>query len=189
MKRILREPLLHFLLLGAGLFIAFSLVPKSGGGDELRKIVITQGQLDSLVEGFARTRQRPPTREEWEGLIRDKVRQEVYYREALALGLDKDDTIVRRRMAQKMQFLAEEVPFRPSRPRRIEAGIRRRTPTTFAWSQSHVSSGVSQPDSRGRKRRGRGAGTCSQAERVGCESCRGDGRPLMFRIITAMAAR
>jgi hypothetical protein len=108
MKRILREPLLHFLLLGAGLFIAFSLVPKSGGGDELRKIVITQGQLDSLVEGFARTRQRPPTREEWEGLIRDQVRQEVYYREALALRLDKDDIIIRRRLAQKMQFISDD---------------------------------------------------------------------------------
>ena len=62
-----------------------------------------------MWEGFTRTRQRPPTREEWEGLIRDRVREEVYYREALALGLDKDDTIIRRRLQQKMEFVSDDL--------------------------------------------------------------------------------
>lgn len=108
MKRILREPLLHFLLLGAGLFIAFSLMPKSNGSGEAGKIVITQGQVESLIEGFTRTRQRPPTREELQELIQARVREEVYYREALQLGLDKDDLIIRRRLAQKMQFISDD---------------------------------------------------------------------------------
>ena len=62
-----------------------------------------------MRESFTRTRQRPPTREEWEGLIRARVREEVYYREALALGLDKDDTIIRRRLQQKMEFVSDDI--------------------------------------------------------------------------------
>ena len=100
MKRLLKEPLVHFLLLGAGLFIVFGLMPKPSVSGEARTIVVTQGQLASMWEGFTRTRQREPTHEEWEGLIRQRVREEVYYREALALGMDKDDTIIRRRLQQ-----------------------------------------------------------------------------------------
>ena len=108
MKRILKEPLLHFFLLGAALFAAYSLISRGSSG-EPGKIVITQGQLASMREGFIRTRQRPPTRDEWEGLIADRVREEVYYREALALGLDRDDLIIRRRLRQKMEFITEDV--------------------------------------------------------------------------------
>ena len=62
-----------------------------------------------MVVGFSRTWQRPPTREELDGLLRDRVQEEVYCREAMALGLDKDDTIIRRRLRQKMEFLTEDV--------------------------------------------------------------------------------
>jgi len=103
-----REPLLHFLLLGAAIFAAYSLVAR-GTGNEPGRIVVTQGQLSSMKESFTRTRQRPPTTEEWEGLIRDRVREEVYYREALALGLDKDDLIIRRRLQQKMEFVSDGI--------------------------------------------------------------------------------
>ena len=71
-----------------------------------------------MVEGFTRTWQRPPTREELEGLIRDRVREEVYYREALALGLDKDDMVIRRRLRQKMEFVTDDVVARGSTDRR-----------------------------------------------------------------------
>ena len=99
---------MHFLLLGAAIFAAYSLVAKGTTG-EPGKIVVTQGQLASMMESFTRTRQRPPTSEEWEGLIRDRVREEVYYREALALGLDKDDIIIRRRLQQKMEFVSNDI--------------------------------------------------------------------------------
>jgi hypothetical protein len=108
MKRILKEPLLHFLLLGAVIFAAYSRVSHRAS-HEPGKIVITQGQVASMVEGFARTWQRPPTREELEGLIRDRVQEEVYCREAMALRLDKDDTIIRRRLRQKMEFVTEDI--------------------------------------------------------------------------------
>ncbi|HME72395.1 MAG TPA: peptidylprolyl isomerase [Myxococcota bacterium] len=107
MKRILKEPLLHFLLLGVVIFAAYGVVSKHTSSDP-GKIVITQGQVESLVMSFTGTRQRPPTGEELEGLIRDRVREEVYYREALALGLDKDDLIIRRRLRQKMEFITDD---------------------------------------------------------------------------------
>ena len=108
MKRLLKEPLLHFLLLGAAIFVAYSFVSKRSS-DEPGRIVVTQGQVASMVVGFSRTWQRPPTPEELEGLIRDRVQEEVYSREAMALGLDKDDTIIRRRLRQKMEFLTDDV--------------------------------------------------------------------------------
>ena len=108
MKKLLREPLVHFLLLGAGLFVAFGLVGERTGS-EPGEIVATQGQIESLAIGFARTWQRPPTDTELEGLIQDYIREEVYYREAMALGLDKDDIVIRRRLRQKMEFVTDDV--------------------------------------------------------------------------------
>ncbi len=108
MKAILREPLLHFLLLGIALFALYGRVA-ARGRDEPGRILVSQGDVAAMAIGFTGTWQRPPTREELEGLIRDRVREEVYYREALALGLDKDDTIVRRRLRQKMEFLTDDL--------------------------------------------------------------------------------
>ena len=108
MKRLLKEPLLHFLLLGAAIFIAYGVVSKRTSG-EPGQIVITQGQVASMVEGFARTWQRPPSSEELQGLVRDRVRDEVYCREAMALGLDKDDTVIRRRLRQKLEFVSDDI--------------------------------------------------------------------------------
>jgi len=108
MNRILREPLLHFVLLGAAIFAADSLVSQRSG-DEPANVVISAGQITSIELGFTRTWHRPPTSDELEGLIRDRVREEVYYREAMALGLDKDDTIIRRRLQQKLEFLTDDV--------------------------------------------------------------------------------
>ena len=108
LKRLLMEPLLHFLLLAAGLFLAYSLIG-GRGGSEPGKIIVTQGQIENLVTGFTRAWQRAPTAEELEGLVRDHVREEVYYREALAIGLDKDDTVIRRRLRQKMEFVTEDI--------------------------------------------------------------------------------
>ena len=108
LKAVIREPLVHFLVLGAGIFCAYGLVARSTGM-EPRKIVVTQAQIESLATRFARTWQRPPTDDELEGLIGDYVREEVYSREAMTLGLASDDTIIRRRLRQKMEFLTEDL--------------------------------------------------------------------------------
>ena len=105
--RLAREPLVHFLLLGALIFGAFKII--SGATVEPGKILITQGRIESLETAFGRTWRRPPTASELEGLLRDYVREEVFAREAIALGLDKEDTIIRRRLRQKLEFVSEDV--------------------------------------------------------------------------------
>jgi hypothetical protein len=105
--RFLGEPLLHFLLLGALIFGVFKFI--SSETIEPGKILISQGRIESLETAFSRTWRRPPTASELEGLIRDYVREEVFAREAVALGLDKDDTIIRRRLRQKLEFVSEDV--------------------------------------------------------------------------------
>ena len=71
------------------------------------KIVVTEGRVRQLAQVFAKTWQRPPTPEELRGLIDEFIKEEIYYREAIKLGLDRDDTLIRRRMQQKMEFLTE----------------------------------------------------------------------------------
>jgi hypothetical protein len=112
MTRLLREPLVHFLVLGAALFVVFGLAGKSTGGAP-GKIVVTKTQIEALASGFARTWQRPPTADEVDGLIQDRVREEIYCREAIALGLDKDDPVIRRRLRQKMEFVSEDAATEP----------------------------------------------------------------------------
>jgi hypothetical protein len=106
MTRWLREPLLHFAVLGAALFAAYALVrPASSGSSE---IVVTQGQVASLVAQFQGTWQRAPSDDERRGLIDTYVREEVLYREGLALGLDRDDPVIRSRIKQKAEIIGED---------------------------------------------------------------------------------
>jgi parvulin-like peptidyl-prolyl cis-trans isomerase-like protein len=105
--RFLREPLVHFLLLGALIFGAFKFI--SSEIIEPGKILISQGRIESLEIAFSRTWRRPPTASELEELVRDYIREEVFAREAVAVGLDKDDTIIRRRLRQKLEFVSEDV--------------------------------------------------------------------------------
>ena len=103
---LLREPLVHFLILGGALFLLGTWLDDDTA-PAANEIVVTPGVVEHLSAGFARTWQRPPTPDELRNLIEDHVREEVYYREALALGLDRDDQIVRRRMRQKIEFLTD----------------------------------------------------------------------------------
>jgi hypothetical protein len=108
--RWLREPVLHFLGIGAALFGLYAWLGDrgagAGGGGE---IVVTRGRIASIAETFGLAWGRPPSEDELAGLVREFVREEVLVREALALGLDRDDTVVRRRLAQKMEFLTEDL--------------------------------------------------------------------------------
>jgi hypothetical protein len=107
-KSVLREPLLHFLAIGAALFLYFHWTG-GGSGPASNRIVLTAGQIEHLVAGFSKTWQRPPTEAELKGLLDDWVREEIAVREAMAAGLDRDDTIIRRRLRQKLEFLVEDV--------------------------------------------------------------------------------
>jgi parvulin-like peptidyl-prolyl isomerase len=104
LKRLLREPLFHFLMLALVIFALYDALDPTGA----RKpddIVVTASKIDQLTSIFTKSWQRPPTAEELKGLIDDYVKEEIYVREAFALGLDKDDTIVRRRLRQKIEFM------------------------------------------------------------------------------------
>jgi hypothetical protein len=103
-----REPLIHFLALGAALFLLDALVGGENPGPD-RRIVVTQADKERLESLWELQWKRPPTPDELAGLVKEHVREEILYREALALGLDRDDTIVRRRMAQKIEFLAQDL--------------------------------------------------------------------------------
>ncbi|WP_162918930.1 peptidyl-prolyl cis-trans isomerase [Taklimakanibacter deserti] len=105
--KLLREPLLHFLLIGAVLFGAFQLTRSGDGETAQGEIVVSAGQIASMEAIFSRTWQRPPTAAESQALVNDYVRDEVFYREALAMGLDRDDAVIRRRMRQKMEFISD----------------------------------------------------------------------------------
>jgi hypothetical protein len=104
--RIIREPLFHFLIVGAAIFAIHGLITRHRT-DKPGEIVVTQAAIENLVTGFTRTWQRPPTEDEFQGLVRDYIREEGAYREALTLGLDRDDMIVRRRLQQKLEFVSD----------------------------------------------------------------------------------
>jgi hypothetical protein len=129
-SRLLRDPLLHFLLAGAALFALYGLV---SDGDDQRpdRIVVSEQHVAMLAETFARTWLRPPTEAELRGLVDDYVIEEILYREALALGLDRDDLIVRRRMRQKMEFVSADLA--PAEPTEEEVAVfLREHPERFA---------------------------------------------------------
>ena len=106
MKSVLREPLLHFVVIGAALFLYFQW--SSGAGLGSNRIALSTAQIEHLAAGYTKAWQRPPNDAELKGLIDDWVREEIAVREAIAAGLDRDDTVIRRRLRQKLEFLAED---------------------------------------------------------------------------------
>jgi hypothetical protein len=100
---LLREPLVHFLVAGALIFVVLSGRPPDTGE---RRIVVDEAAVSGLVNRYVQAFRRAPSNEELDGLIRDYVRGEVYYREALRLGLDQDDEVIKKRLRNKMLAIA-----------------------------------------------------------------------------------
>jgi hypothetical protein len=107
LKRALREPLLHFFALGALVFLYYSW--RSSDIDDTESIVVSRGQQTNLIETFEATWGRPPTQHEFVALIDDYLREELAYREGSARELDRNDTVIRRRLRQKLELLAEDL--------------------------------------------------------------------------------
>jgi len=108
LKKWLREPLLHFLLIGAALFLLYG-IQNDGLVDDGNRIVINQADFNRLSALWEKKWQRLPTRDELDGMIKAQIREEVLYREALTMGLDQNDSIVRRRLAQKVEFIFSDI--------------------------------------------------------------------------------
>lgn len=111
MLRILREPLVHFVALGALIFAAYSALGPAAEDPalEARSVRVSAGELEWIENSWRLRWNRPPTEAERRGLVDAYVRETILYREALAMGLDRDDPIVRRRLAQKLEFLSDDL--------------------------------------------------------------------------------
>jgi peptidyl-prolyl cis-trans isomerase C len=107
--RWIREPLVQFTILGAVLFLGWAFVSDLFAEDDSRRIVMAEAEIELLADGWQRQWQRPPTADELQSLVDSRVREEVLYREAQAMGLDVNDIVVRRRMVQKMELLSQDL--------------------------------------------------------------------------------
>ena len=108
-SKLLKEPLLHFLLIGVGLFFLFSQLNSDEEASDTQQIIINKSKLEVLSGIFMEENSAPPTDKEIQELLENNIREEVLSREAIAMGLDKDDRVIRHRLAQKMQYLFEDV--------------------------------------------------------------------------------
>jgi len=108
--RLLHEPLVHFAAIGVVLFAVAGLRGEAEPRPE--EIVLASGDIANLAALFERTWRRPPTEAELDGLVEARIREEVLYREALAMGLESDDPVIRRRLVQKLEFLTDDLAAR-----------------------------------------------------------------------------
>jgi hypothetical protein len=114
-KKMVREPLVHFLVIGAVLFLLFgwkgkpASMPGGQAGTQAAQITVSRDAIEQMNSQFAKTWQREPTEEEQKGFVEDLIRNEIFYREAIAIGLDRDDEVLKRRLRQKMEFIYEDI--------------------------------------------------------------------------------
>lgn len=109
-QRFLGEPLLHFVIVGVVLFGAYRLVsPEPEESADPKKIELTKDDVRQLAVTWLAQGRPPPTLDQLRSLMDEKVTEEILFREAVALGLDRDDQIIKRRLAQKMDFLAADL--------------------------------------------------------------------------------
>jgi hypothetical protein len=109
-RRLVSEPLLHFVAAGALLFAGYHLLtPVQDGAANTNQIVLTKDDIRQLAISWLAQGRSTPTPQQVRGLVDQKVTQEILFREAVSLGLDRDDEVVKRRLAQKMDFLATDV--------------------------------------------------------------------------------
>lgn len=109
MRTWFKEPLLQFAVLGAAIFGVHAWVVSGPRADKGQLIEVQADQVERLAEVWRRQWQRPPTQDELRDVVDGYVREEVLYRRALALGLETNDSMIRQRLAQKVQFLSEDV--------------------------------------------------------------------------------
>lgn len=152
MKKFLREPLVHFAAIGAALFVLYGLLNDTDLGGTDNELVVSAGRIEQLVSIFHKTWQRPPTADELKSLIDDFVLEEVYYREAIAMGIDRNDAVIRRRLRQKLEFFTDDMSasLSPS-DEELSAYIENhqplfRTDTTYTFSQVFINSPAADID-------------------------------------------
>ena len=148
--KLLREPLLHFMFIGVAIYLLYSVFadPLPEGND--KTIVVSAGEIEWMQTSWQKRWNRPPTAEEFDGLIQQYIKETVLYREALTMGLNQHDQVIRRRLAQKLEFLAKDlVALTPPTEEELQAYFdehrdRYREPVRYTFTQVFI-----DPDKRG----------------------------------------
>lgn len=107
--KILREPLVHFMFIGAAIYLLFGLFAEPELQESDNQIVVSAGEIEVFKSSWQKRWNRQPTKQELDGIIQEYIRETVLYRQAVSMGLDKNDMVIRRRLAQKMKFLVEDL--------------------------------------------------------------------------------
>ena len=107
--KLIKEPLVQFVLLGAVLLLVYAFASDAFAGDDSKRITMGSEEIELLAATWERQWQRPPTEAELRGLVNSRIREEVLYRTAQSMGLDRNDVVVRRRMVQKMELLSQDL--------------------------------------------------------------------------------
>jgi hypothetical protein len=107
--KLLREPLLHFVFIGAVIYALYGAFAESVVEETDKTIIVTAGEIEWMQSSWQKRWNRPPTAQEFDGLIQQYIKETVLYREALTMGLNKHDQVIRRRLAQKLEFLAKDL--------------------------------------------------------------------------------
>jgi peptidyl-prolyl cis-trans isomerase C len=107
--KLLREPLLHFLFIGAAIYLLYGAFAETAPEETDKTIVVSAGEAEWMRTSWQKRWNRPPTPDEFDGLIQQYIRETVLYREALTMGLNQHDQVIRRRLAQKLEFLAKDL--------------------------------------------------------------------------------
>ena len=148
--RILREPLLHFLLIGVVIYALYGAFAESQPAEDDKTIIVSAGEIEWMQSSWQARWNRPPTPEEFDGLIQQYIREMVLYREALTMGLNQHDLVIRRRLAQKLEFLAKDlVSLTPPTEDELRAYFeeyadRYQDPSLYTFTQVFI-----DPDKRG----------------------------------------
>ena len=148
--KFLREPLVHFMFIGAAIYLAYALFAEPTPEAQDDTIIVTAGEVAWMRTAWQKRWNRPPTAEEFDGLIQQYIRETVLYREALTMGLNKHDMVIRRRLAQKLEFLAKDlVALTPPTEEELQAYFdahqdRYQEPARYSFTQVFI-----DPDKRG----------------------------------------
>jgi len=185
MTRFLREPLFHFLVIGALLFVVYSFMGRGELNDDSATTVhITATKIEWLTETWERLWSRPPTEDQLQGIVRDYLKEVMLAREAKELGLDVDDLVVRRRLAQKMSFLIEDFSSREPTEQEVQAvyadhADRFMSPASISFEHIYFS-----PDKRGDQAEADALATL-RSIRQGTTTTRELGDPFMLKTVIA----
>jgi len=144
--RLLREPLVHFLFIGAVIYLLYGVFSEPVADDTGKTLTVRAGEIEWMQTAWQKRWNRPPTADELDGLIQQYIRETVLYREALTMGLNKHDSVIRRRLAQKLEFLAKDlVALTPPTEEELQAYFaehqdRYQEPARYTFTQVFIDS-------------------------------------------------